>query len=89
MFIITEVAMKELNYNKTVENIIEKSEFDPFEHIETIVNQEKWCIIRTCKLLPTLVFMQSNKWRLWELQPDDEEWIERNILTFYKPKSWN
>ena len=33
--------------------------------------------------------MQEKGWRLRDLQPDDEEWIEREILTFYKPKEWN
>ena len=50
-------------------------------------------IIRTGKLMPTLWFMQDAGWKIWELTPDDEyiSWVkfERNILTYYKPKSWN
>lgn len=89
MFITTEDAMKELNYEKMVDGIMEKYEFNPFEHIETIVNQENWCIVTTYKLLPTLLFMQRAWRRLWWLESDDIDWIERNILTFYKPKSWD
>jgi hypothetical protein len=27
-------------------------------------------------------------WRLWEMLPDDEDNMEYNILTLYKPKQW-
>lgn len=56
------------------------------EEIETYMMTERACIIRTSNLLPTLLFMQRAWRRLWELTPDDEEWMEYNILTYYKPK---
>lgn len=68
-------------------------DFDAIEDIEPIAMQQNWCIIRTGKLMPTLWFMQDAGWKIWELTPDDEyiSWVkfERNILTYYKPKSWN
>jgi hypothetical protein len=50
-----------------------------------LVKQEKWCMIRTEKLLPTLQFMQKIWWRILELIPDDRE-VEWEILIYYKPK---
>ena len=64
--------------------------FDPLEDIEILAQQPNWCMVRTWRLLDTLKFMQDAWWKLWELQADDEivAWIkmERNILTYYKPK---
>lgn len=57
-------------------------DFNEIDDIEILSMQEKWCMVRTLKLLPTLLFMQSAWRRLWELQPDDEA----NILIYYKPK---
>jgi hypothetical protein len=48
--------------------------------------QKEWCIVRTRKLMPTLWFMQDAWRKIWELTPDDEDWIEYEILTYYKPK---
>lgn len=59
--------------------------FDPIEDIEVLVKQEKWCMIRTEKLLPTLQFMQEIWWRILELIPDDRE-VEWEILIYYKPR---
>lgn len=63
-------------------------DFDVFWDIEILAEQPTWCMIRTYKLLPTLMFMQEHEWRLWDLQSDDEEGIERNILTYYKKQPW-
>lgn len=57
-------------------------DFNEIDDIEVLSMQEKRCMVRTFKLLPTLLFMQSTWWRLWELQPDDEA----DILIYYKPK---
>lgn len=43
-------------------------------------------IVRTADLLHTLQYMQKCWRKLQELTPDDEEWTEYNILTYYKPK---
>lgn len=63
--------------------------FNPMEDIETCMTTDNVCIIRTSNLLPTLLFMQEVWWKLYELTPDDEDWVEYNILTYYKPKKWN
>lgn len=67
------------------------TDFDPIEDIEPLAMQKNWCIIRTWKLMPTLWFMQDSGWKIWDLTPDEEyiSWIrlERNILTYYKPKN--
>lgn len=57
------------------------------EEIDILSTTERTCTIRTSNLLPTLLFMQRAWWRLYELLPDDEDWIEFNILTFYKKKN--
>ena len=57
--------------------------------VEVLEESNNTLVIRTMDLLPTLLHLQKCWWKLWDLLPDDEEWIERNILTFYKPKSWN
>lgn len=64
-------------------------DFDVFQDMEVLAERPTRCLIRTYKLLPTLMFMQEHKWRLWDLQPDDEWDFEYNILTFYKTKEWN
>ena len=87
MSIKGEVNMRDFNRREKYDD------FDAIEDIEPIVMQQNWCIIRTGKLMPTLWFMQDAGWKIWELTPDDEyiSWVkfERNILTYYKPKSWN
>lgn len=78
MFIITDENMLKTDY--------ECEEFSPFEDMEILSQDNNLCVVRTGKLFPTLFFMQ-NAWRkLWELLPDDEDWVEYNILTYYKPK---
>ena len=59
-----------------------------FELNEFLEQTENTCIIRTSDLLNTMLFMQENWWKLWELTPDDQDWEEYNILTYYKPKKW-
>lgn len=81
--------MSKIDYEQKVAEIMTShfSDFDAIEDIETLSMQERLCIVRTTKLMPTLLFMQISWRRLWELQPDDSEWIEANILTYYKPKN--
>lgn len=57
-----------------------------FELNEFLEQTKNTCIIRTADLLNTMLFMQEHWWRLWELTPDDQDGIEYNILTYYKPK---
>lgn len=86
--------MWKTDYELMVDEILENhfSDFDPLEDIESLAMQKNWCMIRTWKLMPTLWFMQRAGRKLWELIPDDEYIsgvrLERNILTYYKPK-WN
>ena len=84
MSITTEDAMKDFNERY--------EDFDPIEDIEVLAQQEKRCMVRTWKLTPTLFFMQNAGRRIWELTPDDEYVsgvrFEKNILTYYKPKTW-
>lgn len=54
--------------------------------VEILEETSNTLVVRTADLLPTLLFMQSIGWRLWELLPDDEWEMEFNILTYYKPK---
>lgn len=61
-------------------------DFDVFQDMEILAEEPTWCIIRTYKLLETLMFMQENNWKLYDLLPDDEWDMEYNILTMYKPK---
>ena len=63
-----------------------KTEFDPMEDMQTLTSHSNLFVVRTAKLLPTLQFMQENWRKLWELIPDDENGVEYNILTYYKPK---
>jgi hypothetical protein len=56
MFIIIDDIMLKTDY-ELAEN--HSNTFDPIEDIEVLVKQEKWCMIRTEKLLPTLQFMQK------------------------------
>ena len=56
--------------------------------VEILEETNNTLVIRTADLLPTLLHLQQCGWKLWELIPDDEDWIEYNILTFYKPKQW-
>ena len=63
-----------------------KTDFDPME-IEIITSHSNLMVIRTCDLLPTLLFMQNAWRRLRELIPDDQWDIEFNILTYYKCKN--
>ena len=72
-FIITDEDMRDFN----------------MDNVELLEQTENTCIIRTFDLLPTLLFMQKHERKLWEMQPDDEDWIEYEILTYYKPKQKN
>ena len=82
--------MSKTDYEQRVEEIMQSrfSDFEPLEDIEVLAMQEKWCIIRTWKLMPTLWFMQRAWRKIWELTPDDEYILgirfEKNILTYYK-----
>ncbi len=62
-------------------------DFDEFEDVETLVSTERICTIRTKKLLPALWLMHDAGWRIYEILPDDKDWVEANILTYYKPKN--
>jgi hypothetical protein len=73
MSITGEVAMRDFN----------------LDMVEILEETKNTLVIRTADLLPTLLHLQKCWRKLWDLLPDDEEWIEREILTFYKPKSWN
>ena len=53
---------------------------------EKIQQTKDVCILRTAYLLYTLNYMQENWRKLLELIPDDEDGVEYNLLTFYKPK---
>ena len=96
MFIITDENMskidwvQEKDWSQNPSNERDYVEFDPLEDIEVLAQQPTWCIVRTWRLFDTLKFMQNAWWKLWELQSDDETiaWVrmERNILTYYKPK---
>lgn len=57
--------------------------------IEILEETSNTLVIRTADLLPTLLHLQMCWRRLWDLLPDDELQFEYNILTFYKPKTWN
>jgi hypothetical protein len=70
----------------TDENML-KTDFEPLEDLEILTSLSNLMVVRTWKLLPALQFMQECGWKLWELTPDDEDWIEYNILTFYKKKN--
>jgi len=87
MSITDDDAMKDFNWREKYDD------FDPIEDIEPLAMQSNWCIIRTWKLMPTLWFMQDAWWKIWSMESDDEyiSWIrfEKNILTYYKPKTWN
>ena len=72
-----------------IDDAMWRTDFEPFDDMEMLTSHSNLCVVRTFKLLPTLMFMQEKGWRLRDLQPDDEEGIEREILTFYKPKEWN
>ena len=84
--------MLKTDYEQKVDEIMTNrfSDFDPLEDIEILAQREKWCIIRTQKLRPTLRFMQKAGRKVEELVPDDEYdkygiKYEYNILTYYKP----
>ena len=64
------------------------SNFNPIEDIEVLAQTEKMCMVRTSNLIDTLKFMQQCGWRLYEMLPDDCDWIEWELLTYYKPKKW-
>lgn len=64
------------------------SNFNPIEDIEVLAQTENMCMVSTFYLLETLNFMQKCGWRLYELLPDDIDWMEHNVLTLYKKKSW-
>lgn len=68
MFIIEEVNMRDFN----------------MDMVEVLEQTNNTIIIRTADLLPTLQFMQQCWRKLWDLLPDDEDWMEFNILTYYK-----
>lgn len=84
--------LKTEEYEQRVDEIMRNrfSDFDPLEDIEILSQQEKFCIIRTQKLRPTMFFMQKAWWKIYELMPDDEYdkygiKYEFEILTYYKP----
>lgn len=56
------------------------------DKVEKLICTKDTLVVRTSDLLPTLLFMQECWRKLQELTPDDEEWTEYNILTYYKPK---
>lgn len=56
------------------------------EKVEKLVVTKDTLVVRTAELLPTLQYMQECWRKLQGLIPDDEEWTEYNILTYYKPK---
>lgn len=84
MFITIDEDMTNFNWREKYDD------FDPLEDIEPLAMQEKWCMVRTRKLMPTLWFMQDAGRKIWSLEPDDEHIseikIEWNILTYYKWK---
>ena len=86
--------MLETDYLQKTNSILQNrfSDFDPIEDIEVLADQEKRCMVRTEKLIPTLLFMQRAGWKIWELVPDDEYVsgirLEYNILTYYKTTTW-
>ena len=82
MFITTDENMWRIDFRDNY------PDFDAIEDIEILTQTKDLCVIRTGKLIPTLFFMQETWWKIWELTPDDEDWIEYNILTYYKPKKW-
>lgn len=57
--------------------------------IEILEESENTLVVRTSDLFPTLFHLQKCWWKLWELLPDDEDGVEYNILTYYKPKKWS
>lgn len=65
----------------TDDDVMRDFNLDMVEFLEETTNT---CVIRTSDLLPTLIHMQKYWRKLWDLIPDDKEWIEWNILTFYK-----
>ena len=78
---ITEIEnMKNINWRE------QYPDFDELQDIETLAMQKTWCVVRTSNLLPTLFFMQSAWWKIWSIDPDDQDGIEYNILTYHKPK---
>ena len=95
MFITDDEGMKNSNYEEKVWQLLEEKydDFDPIEDIEPLAMQQNWCMVRTRKLMPTMFFMQRAGRKIWELIPDDEYIsgikFETNILTYYKPQSWN
>lgn len=86
--------MSKTDYEQQVELIMQNrfNDFDPLEDIEVLAQQERFCIVRTRKLTPTMFFMQRAWWKIRTLEPDDEYdkygiRYEYNILTYYKPKN--
>ena len=55
------------------------------DNVEFLEQTQDSCIIRTSDLLPTIQFMKRCWRRLQELIPDDEDWVEYNILVYKKP----
>lgn len=83
MFITTDENMWKIDFNERY------PDFDAIDDIEVLTQTNNLCVVRTGKLMPTLFFMQELWWRIWELLPDDEDGVEYNILTYYKPKKWS
>lgn len=57
--------------------------------IKICLEEPKRMIIHTTKLLDTLFYMQSEWWKLWDMQSDDVitndgKIIEWNLLYYYK-----
>ena len=57
--------------------------------IKICLEEPKRMIIHTTKLLDTLFYMQSEWWKLWDMQADDiitndGKIIEWNLLYYYK-----
>ena len=68
MSITTEESMRDFN----------------MDTVEFLEQTKDSCIIRTSDLLHTLQYMQKCWRKLQELIPDDEDWIEYNILVYKK-----
>ena len=62
-------------------------DFNPLDDIEILCQTEDTFIVRTWKLLDTLLFIQQSWWKLRQLIPDDEWKSEFNILAYYRCKN--
>lgn len=62
-------------------------DFNPLDDIEILCQTEDTFIVRTWKLIETMLFIQEAWWIFRQLIPDDEWEIEFNILAYYKCKN--